>query len=409
MRRFYAAAICIIFVACQPVLPNPNIFPTPVASLTSSGLASVIPSLQSSPSPSTISLNPAISLATFSANGIIVTPLAGNRMGGYKDGPALEARFESPIGKLCQDRQGNLYIPERTRLRKLSPDGQVSTVAGTSEIGFQDGPALHAKFKQLSACAVDEKDFIYLTDFNNFRIRKLSSEGIISTFAGSEDYGHQDGSAQEATFQTLDDLVVDQKNKRLIVITAGQALRAIDLATGRVSTLTNPRREKGFKDGLLLDDALLGITLYLTIDADSSTLFLLDFGNRAIRQIKAGYLSTLAGGKPVSDYVDDFGKQARFDLPLGFDFEPERQLIFVAEKEAVRLVSLSGRVTTLALPGQVGSQNTILGEITSVFVKNKNTLIVTATGNPQNQQLKANFYTITLPDGPLPEIVTSRY
>lgn len=388
------------------VEPRVSPLPTPTVEYSSpSAFLSPYPNVTLSPSP----LPSKLLSQSFSANGITLAPFAGTYISGHRDGDALDAQFSSSIGRICQDKQGNIYIPERTYLRKLSVDGLISTVAGTQIPGFQDGTSEIAQFNFLTACAVDQNNNIYLTDRQNLRIRKITSKGIVSTFAGSGEPGYGDGEPEKASFQFPDDLVIDERKQCLFVYIAGSSLRKIDLTTGIVSTLNEQRREgdnfTGFNDGPLQGRHLFGDNLRLAIAPQKSVIYILDYENRAIRQIQNQDVSTLAGGSVFQEYFDGQGKSARFRLPSSIAFEPERNLIFVADKIGLRLVFPNGRVSTLALPGQAGTTNTILGGIGSIFVQDKNHLIIESVQNKQ-QSLVARLYRITLPEGQLlPEIL----
>lgn len=102
-----------------------------------------------------------------------VSIFAGNGTAGYKDGTASESQFSGDMRDLAIDSQGNLYLSDDNRIRKISPQGFVSTIAG-SDAGFSDGDSSSARFNYPSGLAVDINDNIYLADLNNNRIRKIS-------------------------------------------------------------------------------------------------------------------------------------------------------------------------------------------------------------------------------------------
>ncbi|MEN3330812.1 MAG: hypothetical protein V7641_177 [Blastocatellia bacterium] len=119
-----------------------------------------------------------------------VKTIAGSSEG-YGDGPAAEAQFNTPSG-IALDREGNLIIADTSnhRIRKLSKDyATVSTIAGSGTAGFRDGPADKAQFDGPMAVAADRQGNIYVADAYNDRIRKISSDGNVSTFAGAQDDG----------------------------------------------------------------------------------------------------------------------------------------------------------------------------------------------------------------------------
>jgi len=133
----------------------------------------------------------------------IITTVAGNGVQGYggDNGPALQASFNTPTG-VAVDAQGNLYIADKDndRIRKVSAaNGIITTVAGSSVVGFSgdNGPATSAKLCRPYAMTLDGSGNMFIADSGNFRIRKVTSGGTISTVAGS-------GSATGATCNGLD-------------------------------------------------------------------------------------------------------------------------------------------------------------------------------------------------------------
>lgn len=141
----------------------------------------------------------------------VVTTFAGSGVAGNADGTGTAAQFEEPYG-ICIDAQGNLYIADNvsSRIRKITPAAVVTTIAGTAGTGFADGNAAIAKFDQPNGVCVDAQGNIYVTDYNNNRIRKITPAGVVSTFAG--DYqGFQDGPASQALFYKPGHICVDNQ------------------------------------------------------------------------------------------------------------------------------------------------------------------------------------------------------
>lgn len=145
----------------------------------------------------------------------IITTYAGTTGGLSGDGgPATAAQLRSPDG-LCVDMAGNLYVADRYnyRLRKITPAGIISTHAGTvSGFSGDGGPATDARFSELSHVCMDSYGNLYISDFHNARIRKITPSGIISTFAGG---GSSSGSGIPATAASLNDtwgIAIDQYN-----------------------------------------------------------------------------------------------------------------------------------------------------------------------------------------------------
>jgi sugar lactone lactonase YvrE len=148
-------------------------------------------------------------------NGIITT-IAGTGRAGYtpEGGQATAARLNSPDG-LAVDLQGNLYIADlfNHRVRKVSPDGVITLVAGTGKAGFSGdgGPAKEAELNSPSGVAVDTAGNVFVTDWTNHRIRKISPEGIITTVAGSDKktFSGEGGPATEAGLRGPSGVIID--------------------------------------------------------------------------------------------------------------------------------------------------------------------------------------------------------
>lgn len=155
----------------------------------------------------------------FSAAGLVGT-LAGSGHYGYHDGPALDAEFTHPNG-LAFDAQGNLLIADGGALgppgqdanaciRVLSPTGQVSTYAGSNEVGYVDGPAADARFNvPLQGLAFDGRGNLFVADMNNHVIRMVTREGQVLTVAGTGEYGLRGGRGAEAMLGLPADIAWD--------------------------------------------------------------------------------------------------------------------------------------------------------------------------------------------------------
>jgi sugar lactone lactonase YvrE len=166
-----------------------------------------------------------------------VSTFAGTGQPGSTDGVGRAASFELP-NRIAIDRYGNLYVSEgrfldfgeRTygfRVRMITPEAQVTTLAGTGEPGYQDGPALDAQFDVPIGVAVDDDGNVYVVDSGAHRIRLISPDGLVSTIAGSGVTGYADGPATEAAFWYPIDIAVgpggklyvaDWKNHRIRII-----------------------------------------------------------------------------------------------------------------------------------------------------------------------------------------------
>lgn len=145
-----------------------------------------------------------------------VSTVAGNGTTGFVDGVGQSAQFFSPNG-IVVDHQGNLFVADSNRVRKITPDGTVSTFAGQNQSGFQDGQGTSASFVYIADMVIDDQGNIYLSD--DERIRKLTPSGVVSTIAGSVG-GFQDGDGTEAKFHGPQGLGIDKQGN--IYVADGQ-------------------------------------------------------------------------------------------------------------------------------------------------------------------------------------------
>jgi len=166
----------------------------------------------------------------------LVSTLAGSGEEGFKDGAAAEAQFNYP-GGVAFDGEGNLFVidPANARIRKVSPDGQVSTLAGCGLAGFNDGPAAEAEFKFPQSVAVDGDGCLVIVDLGNHRIRKISPDGRVRTLAGTGVEGFADGAVAEAKFAYPQDVAVASDGSLFVADLGNQRIRKISL-DGMVST-----------------------------------------------------------------------------------------------------------------------------------------------------------------------------
>ncbi len=234
----------------------------------------------------------------------VVTTLAG-QVGspGAADGTGSAARFSGPFG-IAVDNQGNLLAGDGAKIRQITPQGVVTTIAGSLTLGgFVDGTGSNARFATAAGIAIDTTGNLYVADANNNAIRKVTPGGVVTTLAGNGAAGFVDGTGAAARFSQPFDLVLDA----------------------------------------------------------AGNLYVSDSGNNAIRKITpAGVVTTLAGGGPSNPgFVDGVGNAARFKTPERIAFGAGGHLYLADQQfnpvgyaggEAIRVVdSSTGQVTTLAV------------------------------------------------------------
>lgn len=166
-----------------------------------------------------------------------VETIAGSSEG-FADGKAKQAQFNTPSG-IAIDNGGNVIIADTSnnRIRRLTTDGtEVVTIAGTGDAGFKDGPRGQAQFDGPLAVAIDKNDNIFIADAYNDRIRKISKDGLVTTIAGTGASGFRDGEGSSASFDTPSGVAVDKEGNVFVADTGNRAIRKIS-TLGQVTTI----------------------------------------------------------------------------------------------------------------------------------------------------------------------------
>ena len=273
-----------------------------------------------------------------------VSTLAGNGTLGFAEGAGSAARFYQPTG-LAFDAAGNMYVADNQnhRIRKITPAGVVSTFAGSGTAGFADGTGTVAQFNAPFDVAVDVDGNVYVADTYNFSIRKITPAGVVTTLAGNGNYGYADGVGAGALFYIPKGIEVDPAGNVYVADENNQRIRKIT-PTGTVTTLAGST--SGSTDGDV-SVAKFSNPGGIAIDADGN-LYIGDTGNHRIRKITpAGVVSTIAGS--TQGITDADGSAARFNKPTGVVVDDDGN-IYVADddNERIRKVTPSGTVTTIA-------------------------------------------------------------
>jgi sugar lactone lactonase YvrE len=226
----------------------------------------------------------------------VVSTLAGMAgASGFTDGAGTAALFDNPAG-MASDSAGNVYVADNNNstIRKITPAGVVSTLAGTAGVqGSTDGVGVSATFAYPNGIASDSAGNVYVTDSNNCAIRKITPAGVVTTLAGSGTAGAADGVGTAASFRYPNGIVVDSTGNVFVADTTNHTIRKITPA-GVVSTLAGMAGMSGSADGT---GAAARFQSPYGLTADSAgNLYAADSGNSTIRKITpAGVVSTVLG------------------------------------------------------------------------------------------------------------------
>lgn len=297
-----------------------------------------------------------------------ITRVAGNNSPGFSGdgGPAVSAQLFHPTG-LVLDSMGNLFISDsdNNRIRKVSPDGTISTAAGTGDRGYfrDDDIATAAQLCRPVGLAVDSVNNLYIADSCNNRIRKISN-GIISTIAGNggvgysaDDEDNTDGEndAVNARLNQPMAVAVDSAGIVYIADTANQRIREIK-ANGDIATIGGNGEEGSDGDGGSATSAQFNYPIGIALDS-SGNVYVADAYNYRVRKMTvSGSISTVAGSG-VSGFGGDGGKatSAQISFPTGLAVDSSGNL-FIADyvNRRVREVKADGNITTIAGIGTQG-------------------------------------------------------
>jgi len=275
--------------------------------------------------------------------------LAGSGAPGNADGDLSSARLSDPFG-IAVDKLNNIYLAdggESNSIRRIAPDGQVITLAGGSE-GFADGQGRASLFNTPSGIAIDRAGNLYVADTSNNCIRKISPGGLVSTLAGDRVAGYRDGAAASARFNGPLGVAVDDNGVVYVADTYNDRIRKID-RQGMVSTVAGGI-SAGFNDGAA-SLALFNTPCGIAVDGQGN-LYVADSGNHRIRRIGPdGQVSTVAGSG-LRGTNDGKAAEAEFSSPLGIAVTHDG-FLYVTDSDSgrVRQITPQGVVNTIAGAG----------------------------------------------------------
>lgn len=315
-----------------------------------------------------------------------VITYAGNGSGGFINGPAATAEFNSPRG-LAFDSQGNLYVGDQGNnvIRKITPSGTVSTFCGNGTAGYKDGGPTVAEFSSMDVgMTIDAAGNIFLPD--DYNLRKITTaNGTVSTVAGDGQpgFGLNDGQAVTNEANAIRGVAVDSKDNVYAVDDGSSKIRIVS-ANGTVATFAG-NGVIGFQDGSAAS-AEFNSAAAAVIDAQGN-VYVADQMNNRIRKITpSGTVSTFAGNGMTGN-VDGSASTAEFNQPLGLCIDQQGNLyVGDAGDYRIRKITPSGTVTTVAGNGTFGlvngsGQNAEFGGANGMAVDAKGNVYIADAGN----------------------------
>jgi hypothetical protein len=219
----------------------------------------------------------------------VVTTLAGSGLPGFADGTGALASFYYPVG-IGLDAAGNVYVGDSTnnRVRKITPLGVVTTLAGSGVAGFANGTGVAASFFNPTGIAVDSAGNVFVADSNNNLIRRITPLGVTTTFAGSALAGFADGTGPAASFNQPWGLARDAANNLYVGDINNSRVRKV--TTGAVVTTFAGTGAYGATNGA--GNGMIAIATFtypygLALDA-AGAVYAADFNANRIRKIVPG-------------------------------------------------------------------------------------------------------------------------
>ena len=257
------------------------------------------------------------------------------------------------VDGIATDPHGNIYISHRSqnRIRKLSPNGTITTIAGNGIAGFSGdgGPALESSLN-FPAGLVFDKENLYVADRNNHRIRKIDSKGIISTVAGTgiPECCNDNGLAVEAHLYFPSDIDVDTEGNLYISDRSNNRIRKVN-SDGIIITIAGLGKPGYGGDFGPADKALLKYPFGISLD-NKGNFYIADRGNNRVRKIdQRGIITTIAGDGTHS-FGGDYGPANQSSLAFPTDVTVDSLgTVYIADRNnnRVRKIDRLGVITTL--------------------------------------------------------------
>jgi sugar lactone lactonase YvrE len=270
----------------------------------------------------------------------IVTTFAGSSTVGFADGIGTSAQFWNPTC-LALGVDGTLYVTDGHRIRKITTNGVVTTLAG-STYGYADNIGVLAKFDQPTGITVDTNGTIYVADTGNHRIRKVTPTGVVTTLAGSS-LGYSNGSGTSARFNNPGGIVVAPDGNIFITDTGNFRIRTVT-PLGIVTTFAGSG-SAGNLDGIGTV-AQFWSPIGITMSTDG-TIYVADSGNHQIRKIDLDATVTTVAGNGYSGFADGVPSISQFHLPSGIAVT-NLGIVYVADNYNNRIRKITTNLATIS-------------------------------------------------------------
>jgi uncharacterized protein (TIGR03437 family) len=329
----------------------------------------------------------------------VIQTIAGNGLFHFSGngGPATSATLQFPTG-VVEDGAGNIYITEQlgSRIRRVTPDGLIGVYAGTGTLGYSgdNGPATSALLGYPTYFAFDSTGTLYFSDAFDFVVRKIDSNGIISTYAGSGQIGFSGdgGPANQATFNAPWGIDFDSAGELIIADSQNHRIRVVfpsgDIPSGLCSSsascvLTIAGTGTPGYSGDNGSALRAQVNTPLGVRVHNGGIYFADQGNNRIRRIDGTSLTiTTVAGNGLQGYSGDGGPatQASLNAPQTIGFDSDGNM-YIADtnNSAVRKVTPDGTISTFLGPAKGGIQGDG-GPLSSAGVGGPSDIFVDSSG-----------------------------
>jgi len=309
---------------------------------------------------------------TFNISGVVST-YAGTGTPGSADGPIATATLSNPAAIAFDATTGNLYVADsfNNLIRKISSTGTVSVFAGSTSAGFTDGTGTAALFYSPQYLTVDAVGNIYVSDVGNNAIRKITPAGVVTTLAGTGKVGYADGTGTAVRFYNPAGLAVDALGNVYVADRGNNTIRKVT-AAGVVSTyLTYATNAAGFGDGS--NAPRFADPIGLAIDSKNN-LYVADRGNNAIRIISADGVVNTVVGSPLT------ARAPLLNYPAGICIDKTGNIFITDQSGRVMEITASGN-TLYTLAGSINTTGFANGTGTAATFNSPRGITADAAGN----------------------------
>jgi len=284
--------------------------------------------------------------STNNNNTYYVTTFAGSGTASFADGQGIAASFYQPIG-IAIDPLSNLYVSDtyNQRIRKITPSGLVTTIAGNGTAGYFNSLGKGASFDLPMGLTLDSSSNIYVCDYNNSVIRKITPAGVVTTFAGSGTPTFLDGNGTSASFNLPTGIVLDSTGNLYVADNANNRIRKID-TSANVTTIAG-NGSAIYTDGFGIS-ASFNNPFSIAIDKNNN-LYIGDRYNYRIRKIDPSHNVTTIAGDGTNGYLDGNGTAATVGWVEGLCVDSTNTIFFTEFfSKIIRKISPSGTVSTIS-------------------------------------------------------------